>query len=356
MNSIKLGENIIDETTPPYIIAEIGVNHEGSLSKAKELIDLAKEGGAEAAKFQTYKANTLASVNSPAYWDLNKENTLSQHELFQKYDCFDEKEYIALYEHCHNVGIEFLSTPFDEVAVDFLEPLMNFFKIASADITNIPFLRKIASKKKPVLLSTGASNQAEINLAVSELHDYGCTDICLLHCILNYPTLNENANLDMINGLQQAYPDKIIGYSDHTLPDQQMLVLTAAYLKGALVLEKHFTHDKTLPGNDHYHAMDMEDLKRFKRNIEMLIELKGAKEKAPLPSEELSRENARRSIVLTQPVQAGKIISAKDLTCKRPGTGINPGHWDKVVGSKVLKSLQADHILEWQDLYITIRS
>ena len=204
MNSIKLGNQIIDDITPPYIIAEIGVNHEGSLEKAKELIELAKEGGANAAKFQTYKADTIASVNSPAYWDRSMESTASQHELFQKYDCFDEKDYIALCEHCHKVGIEFLSTPFDEVAVDFLDPLMPFFKIASADITNIPFLRKIAFKQKPVLLSTGASNQAEIDLAISELQKYGCKDLCLLHCILNYPTLNENANLDMINGLQES--------------------------------------------------------------------------------------------------------------------------------------------------------
>ena len=152
MNSIKLGNQIIDDITPPYIIAEIGVNHEGSLEKAKELIELAKEGGADAAKFQTYKADTLASVNSPAYWDRSKEHTGSQHELFQKYDCFEEKDYIALCEHCKNVGIDFISTPFDDLAVDFLNPLIPFFKIASADITNIPFLRKIASKNKPVIL------------------------------------------------------------------------------------------------------------------------------------------------------------------------------------------------------------
>ena len=354
MNSIRLGDRFIDETTSPYTIAEIGVNHEGSLDKAKELIELAHQGGADAAKFQTYKADTLASVKSPAYWDTNKENTRSQYELFRKYDSFDEKDYTVLYEHCNKVGIEFLSTPFDEVAVDFLDPLMTFFKIASADITNIPFLRKIASKQKPVLLSTGASNQAEIDLAVLELQEFGCKDVCLLHCILNYPTLNENANLDMINGLQQAYPHMVIGYSDHTLPDAQMLVLTAAYLKGAMVIEKHFTHDKNLSGNDHYHAMDVKDLRQFKDNIEMLIQLRGSKAKAVLPSEEISRLNARRSIVLKRPVEAGKIFEEKDLTFKRPGTGISPELWGQVIGCKTLKSLDEDHILEWSDIEVPV--
>ena len=227
---------------------------------------------------------------------------------------------------------------------------MPFFKVASADITNIPFLRKIASKQKPVLLSTGASNQAEIDLATSELQKYGCKDLCLLHCILNYPTLNENANLDMINGLQESYPDRVVGYSDHTLPDPQMLVLTAAYLKGALVIEKHFTHDKNLPGNDHYHAMDVEDLRQFKRNIEKLIKLRGAKVKVPLPSEEISRKNARRSIVLKRLVETGKILEVNDLTYKRPGTGISPEFWDQVIGCKTLKSLSEDQILEWTDI------
>jgi N-acetylneuraminate synthase len=350
MNSIKLGNRVIDETTSPYIIAEIGVNHEGSLEKAKILIELAHEGGADAAKFQTYKAGTLASVNSPAYWDLSKENTGSQYELFQKYDCFDEKDYIALYEHCEKVGIEFLSTPFDEAAIDFLDPIMSFIKIASADITNIPFLRKVACKQKPVLLSTGASNREEIDLAVSELQKHGCNGLCLLHCILNYPTLNENANLDMIGGLQEAYPNFVTGYSDHTLPDPQMLVLTAAYLKGALVIEKHFTDDKTLPGNDHYHAMDKADLKQFNENIETLIKLRGTKLKAPLPSEEISRENARRSIVLNRSVEVGTVLEENDLTCKRPGTGISPQFWDQVLGKIALKSLAEDHILKWSDI------
>jgi|TARA_Y100000310_G_scaffold343730_1_gene452749 N-acetylneuraminate synthase len=349
MVKIRLDSMSIDENSSPYIIAEIGVNHEGSLEKAINLIELAKKGGANAAKFQTYKADSIASVNSPAYWDRSKEKTNSQHELFQKYDNFNEKDYYLLSEHCNKVGIDFVSTPFDTFSVNFLDPMLSYFKIASADITNLPFLRKIASKHKPILLSTGASNMEEIDLAITELQENGSGEICLMHCILNYPTENENANLDMIEGLKKSYPEKVIGYSDHTLPDPQMLVLTAAYLKGAMVIEKHFTNDKTLPGNDHYHAMDVEDLKRFKKNIQMLQSLKGSKIKEPIPSEDISREHARRSIVLSHNVKAGTILSEDDLTCKRPGNGISPLYWDKVIKMKVLRNLEKDYILKWSD-------
>tara|TARA_Y100000310_G_scaffold338430_1_gene428067 strand:- start:465 stop:1538 length:1074 start_codon:yes stop_codon:yes gene_type:complete len=353
MPIMKLGNTVINTDSSPYIIAEIGVNHEGSLKKAKELIDLAREGGANAAKFQTYKADTIASVNSPSYWDQTKEKTTSQHELFQKYDSFNEKEYIDLFKHCQDVEIDFLSTPFDHAAVDFLDPLISFFKIASADITNIPFLRKIAPKCKPVLLSTGASNLTEIDTAVSELKSHGSKEICLMHCILNYPTENHNANLDMIMGLRDTYPDILIGYSDHTMPDPQMLVLIAAYLKGAIVIEKHFTYDKSLPGNDHYHAMDVEDLKKFCKNVAFLQTLKGSKDKTPLPSEEISRKNARRSIVITRDLNAGHVLGGSELMCKRPGTGISPQYWDKVIGSKTKNKLLNDHILKWSDIKLS---
>ena len=159
--------------------------------------------------------------------------------------------------------IDFLSTPFDDNAIEFLDPLVKFFKVASADLTNTPFLRKIGKKGKPVFLSTGASTLVEIDNAVDTLERSGCADIILLHCVLNYPTEHANAHLRMISGLKRLYPNHIIGYSDHTLPDNAMTSLLTAYILGAVVIEKHFTHDKTLQGNDHYHAMDKSDLSRF---------------------------------------------------------------------------------------------
>ena len=348
---IDLGSRLLDSSSLPYVIAEIGVNHEGSIDQAKHLIDLAKEGGADAAKFQSYKADTLASKNSPSYWDTTKESTKSQHELFSKYDNFGPDDYSLLADHCRNVGIDFVSTPFDFEAIDFLDPLVPFFKIASSDITNFPFLRYVASKNKPVLLSTGASTIGEIDAAVHILAEAGCQQVVLLHCILNYPTDNSNAHLRMINGLRRSYPNFILGYSDHTLPDPTMTSLTTAYLLGAVVIEKHFTHDKTLPGNDHYHAMDVEDLSRFIQRVHSIHELLGPLEfKKPIESESPSRKNARRSIVLKRDLPADHILCSDDLTCKRPGIGITPDHWDVVIGRTIRHSLVADHVLLWQDL------
>jgi len=350
MPSIRIGDRIISLQTMPYVIAEIGVNHGGSLDKALELIDLAQEGGADAVKFQTYKAETLASKNSPSYWDLSQEPTTSQYELFKKYDRFGQREYELAAEHCHRKGIHFLSTPFDEQAVNFLAPFMPCFKVASADITNLPLLRQVAAKGKPVLLSTGAATLAEIDLAVAELTLGGCFSLALLHCVLNYPTPYENAHLNMILGLKRAYPEYLLGYSDHTLPDPGMLILAAAYLKGARIIEKHFTHDKTLPGNDHYHSMDAMDLKRFIANLSLLRQVEGEVRKAPLASEAPARKNARRSIVLAQEVAQGTVLTEAMLTCKRPAFGVSPLYWDEVVGRLAAHDLPEDHILSWSDL------
>lgn len=348
---VVLGSRTMTPTSRPYIIAEIGVNHEGSLDLAKRLIELAKEGGADGAKFQSYKADTLASKHSPAYWDTSKESTRSQHELFQKYDNFEPADYAALAEHAKRCGIDFLSTPFDDAAVDYLQPLVPFYKIASADITNTPLLRRVARTGKPVVLSTGASNMDEIRWSVRTLHDAGATDVVLLHCILNYPCENRNAHVRMITGLAEAFPDYLIGYSDHTVPDPDMTALAVAYSLGAVVLEKHFTHDKTLPGNDHYHAMDVDDLRRFVERMGTIADILGETEaKSPIATEEISRLNARRSIVLARAVRAGQALTEADLTYKRPGTGVGPQDWDRVIGMTVNKDLDDDHVLTWDDL------
>ncbi len=346
MNKINLGGIFIDNESSPYIIAEIGVNHGGSISQAKKLIDLAKEGGANAAKFQTYKANTLASKNSPAYWDLKSEPTKSQYELFKKYDSFNEDQYKELSEYCSSINIEFLSTPFDDKSIDFLDNIMQFFKIASADITNLPFLKKIAKKGKPVVLSTGASTLEEIDDALNVLKENKCKDIALLHCILNYPTMDENAHLEMISSLKKLYPEHIIGYSDHTLPNDSMTPLVVAYLMGAKIIEKHFTHDKTLPGNDHYHSMDVIDLKIFKTIVSQIDALKGLEKiKKPIKTEEVSRRNARRSVVSNGKINKGDVITQEMLVAKRPGTGLEPKYIDTIIGSVAKDDIEDDTLL-----------
>lgn len=350
MPHIQLGDRRIGDDGPPYVIAEIGVNHEGSMETAKALVEQAKAGGAQAAKFQTYKAETLASRHSPAYWDTDQEPTESQFALFKKHDGFGDDEYRVLADHCAAVGIDFLSTPFDDHAVELLAPMVPFFKVASADLTNTPFLRKVAATGKAIVLSTGASTLDEIAVALGEIGRHGDGGVALLHCVLNYPTPYEAANLNMIDGLRQRFPDTVIGYSDHTVPDPSMAVLTAAYVKGARIIEKHFTNDKTLPGNDHYHAMDEGDLRRFSDNVGLLMQTAGATDKAPLQSEEIARANARRSIVLARAVKAGEALDADALTYKRPGTGISPADWDTVLGRHAGVDLEEDHVLQWDDL------
>ena len=347
---IRLGGRVVDADSDPYVIAEIGVNHGGSLELAKRLVELAREGGADAAKFQTYKAETLASRHSPAYWDTTKEPTLSQFELFKKYDAFGADEYRALAEHCARVGIDFVSTPFDDDAVDLLAPLVPFFKVASADLTNTPLLRRVAGTGKPVVLSVGASTTEEIDQALSTLGKAGASDVALLHCILNYPTSDENANLRMIGDLAARYPQCVPGYSDHTVPKDGLPSLVAAWLLGAVILEKHFTHDTSLQGNDHYHAMTSEHLRGFRLEVARIRPLLGSRRKHPLASEEIARTNARRSIVITRDVPAGHPLSEADITYKRPGTGISPLSWDDVIGRTTRRALAADDVLQWSDL------
>ena len=212
----------------PYIIAEVGVNHGGDFNKALKLIDLASEAGANAVKFQTFKAGHLASRNSPSYWDLNKEPITSQYKLFKKYDKFNKGDYLKLANYCNEKCVDFLSTPFDHSAVEFLDPLLSYYKIASADINNLPLLRKIAEYGKPIIISTGASTINEINHAIKLFEKYDISKLVIMHCILSYPTLDTDANLGMINDLKQKYPTQIIGYSDHTVPNKELDILMAA--------------------------------------------------------------------------------------------------------------------------------
>jgi len=351
MREITIGKRKIckDKFDKPYIIAEIGVNHEGSMEKAKLMMDQAKMGGADAVKFQTYKAEKLASRNSPAYWDLTKESTQSQYDLFKKHDKFGKEEFIELADYAHDIGIDFLSTPFDEEAADFLEPLVPAYKIASADITNVPLLRHIGSKKKPIILSTGASKISEIWNAIEILEESGSSDIALLHCVLNYPTRYENANLGMIKDMREKFSDYIIGYSDHTFPERIVDIFLTSWFLGAQIIEKHFTFDKSLPGNDHYHSMDVNDLTEVSRKIENILEIYGADKKNYLEDEEIARRNARRSIVAKKDINEGEILSAENLATKRPAFGIPALYYDDVIGRKAKKFIKEDEIINFGD-------
>ncbi|MDR2572944.1 MAG: N-acetylneuraminate synthase family protein [Desulfovibrio sp.] len=338
-----------EKTIPmPCVIAEAGVNHEGNMDIAKRLVAEAAEGGADAVKFQTYKAGALASKDSPAYWDTDKEPTKSQYELFKKHDSFWKKEFEALKKCCEAEGIIFLSTPFDVESAHFLNDLMDVFKISSSDITNKPFIRFLCDFGKPILLSTGAAHLHEIAEAVEWIEEKG-SPLALMHCVLNYPTADENAALGMIPALKRHFPEYVIGYSDHTLP-RDMHILETAVLLGARVLEKHFTHDKNLPGNDHYHAMDKNDLRRFLQRLQLTLTSIGEFSLRALPQEEPARAHARRSLVTARAVNAGRRLSPKDLTWKRPAHGISPRNYDEVLTMCARRDLPEDTVLVWADL------
>lgn len=340
----------------PYIIAEIGVNYYDiarlyeitPLEAALLMVDNAHKSGANAAKFQTYKAEKIASRNSPSYWDTSKESTTNQFDLFSKYDKFNEEDYIKIANHCNKIGIDFLSTPFDLDSVDFLDHLVKLHKISSSDITNYPLLKKVAKTGKKILLSTGASTIQEVGKAVEVIKLQGNSNIVLLHCILNYPTDNKNAHLRMIEDLKQFGYE--VGYSDHTLPDSGMIILTTSVMLGATYIEKHFTLDKSIPGNDHYHAMDPSDLQTFIQNLKVIEEVLGSSTKNFLPTEEISRQNARRGIYTSRNLLPGEVVTEKDIICKRPALGIPANEYDLVIGKTLNQKINEDQPIFWKNL------
>lgn len=343
------------KNTRPYVIAEMGVNFYDTakalnitpLEAAKMYIDAAETVGIDCVKFQSYKAGTIVSKNSPAYWDTTKEPTATQFELFLKYDGFGEADYQLLCDYTHSKGMDFTSTPFDYASVDYLEPMVDFYKISSSDLSNLPFIKYIGAKGKPVVISVGASYLSEIDEAVRALLESGCDDITLLHCVLSYPTDPKDANLLIIKTLKKVFPNLKVGYSDHVAPDENMLTLATAYFLGAEVIEKHFTLDKTLQGNDHYHAGDPIDFKKALDSFNWIDTVLGNGEKTVLGCERISRREARRSLVLTRNMKKGDIIRKEDIMPKRPGTGISPIYTDIVIGRSLKMDLSEDTILTW---------
>ena len=337
------------------LIAEIGVNYydiaakEGisNMEAAKKMVCEAKKAGVHAVKFQTYKAGALAAKESPAYWDISEERTASQYELFKKFDAFGYDEYQELARYCREQEIEFLSTAFDVEAADYLEGLMDVYKISSSDLNNHPFVEYQAKKGKPILLSAGASNAEEIDAAIACIRKYNRQPLVLMHCVLEYPTPYAHANLNKIISLKERYPDVVVGYSDHTKPDACADVIKTAYNLGAQVVEKHFTLDKSLPGNDHYHAMDPADAQNILEGVAFLHNIRGRYDLSCLESEQAARQNARRSLISVVEIKKGTPVVENMLTYKRPGTGIHPDDMGKLIGRRAIQDISEDMVLQW---------
>ena len=332
----------------PVLIAEIGVNfydlaeQEGisNMEAAKYMIDEAKDCGITVVEFQSYKAESIVSLTDEGASE-------SQYESLKRTDEFGVEEYRELAEYCQYKGMKFLSTPLDFESVDYLDEFMDIYNISSFDITNIPFIKYIASKNKPILLSTGASTIREIKQAVSAIEEVSSAEIAIMHSVLSFPTSYEDANLLMIKDLVENFPDYEIGYSDHTKSDERMTVLTTAYNYGANILEKHFTIDKSLPGDDHEYSMDSDDVIKFQWNVHFLSKINGKKNKQPLICETSARKEMRRSIVASRDIKKGEKISEDVLTFKRPGTGIYPSEIDKVIGRIAKEDIKEDTLIDF---------
>ena len=338
-----------------YLIAEVGVNYYeiaennklSPLEGAKLMIKEASAAGADAVKFQTYKAETLVRIDSPGSWDRNDIPIETQYELFKLYDHFGAEDYRQLAECCSENNIEFISTPFDKESVDYLDDYMNIYKISSSDISNIPLITQIAKKNKPIIMSVGASEVDEIDAAVELIMKYNDKRLTILHCVLEYPTPYNHANLLKIQSLTKRYPEAIIGYSDHTKPDANMDVLKTAYLYGAKVIEKHFTLDKTIKKrNDHFHSMDTEDLAKVKMGIEFLKTISGKPDLRCLDSEVLTRNSVRRSAVALVDIHVGDTLTEDKIIYKRPGNGLSPKECQFLLGLKATEEIMKDDIID----------
>ena len=326
------------------IIAEAGVNHNGSFELAKKMVDAAKEAGVDYVKFQTFNPKKLVSKYAEKA-EYQKETTGSdetQLQMLQKLT-LTEDNFLSLHDYCREVGIGFISTPFDLDSITFLETFdMDFWKVPSGEVTNLPYLEAIARTKRKVVMSTGMCDMNEIQDAIEVLEKNGTTEIILLHCNTQYPTPYEHVNLKAMNSIKDAL-HKEVGYSDHT---QGIEVPIAAVAMGATVIEKHFTLDKNMEGPDHKASLNPSELQQMVvaiRNIEQAI---GNGLKEPSSSEMANKGVARKSIVASRSIKQGEVFSEENLITKRPGTGISPMKWYEVIGKVASRDFSEDEMIE----------
>lgn len=323
-----------------YIIAEAGVNHNGSYELAKRMVAEAKKAGADAVKFQTFVSGNLVSLHAPKA-EYQRETTgeaESQLAMLKKLELpFDD--FIKLNEYARELGIDFLSTPFDDDSIDFLNTLnMSVWKIPSGEITNKPYLLKISRTKQPIILSTGMSSLEEIKEALELFNNYSREDITLLQCNTEYPTPFEDVNLNAMATLRKSFGVKI-GYSDHTLGIE---IAIAAVALGAEVIEKHFTLDRSMEGPDHRASLEPKELKQMVDSIRNVEKALGDSIKKPSPSELNNTAIVRKSIVARRDIERGEIFTEMNITTKRPGDGISPMRWDEVIGNAANKNYKKD--------------
>ena len=331
-------------TQKTLIIAEAGVNHNGNVELAKRMIEVAKEAGADIIKFQTAKLDKLVSrfAQMANYQKDNLGFAKTQKDML-KGITLSYEDFICLADYCKQVGIGFLSTPFDIESVFFLQKLgCPFWKIPSGEITNYPYLVEIAKTSKPVIMSTGMSELDEIKSAIRVLKENGCKEITLLQCNTQYPTPYEDANLNAMKTIEMETGLQV-GYSDHT---RGIEVPIAAVAMGAKVIEKHFTLDRNMEGPDHKASLEPKELKAMVSAIRNIEKALGDGEKRVSSSERENIVIARKSIVASKNIRKGEILSSDNITTKRPGSGINPMQWNEIIGTAAIRDFDEDELIE----------
>jgi len=325
-----------------YIIAEAGVNHNGSLDLAKQLIDAAAKAGANAVKFQSFKADNLCTSKAlkAEYQIIHDTQSHSQLEMLQRLE-LSQNDQMNLYHYTNKKGLDFLSTPFDIESAKFLNTLnLKYMKIPSGEITNYPYLKEIASYKKPIILSTGMCTIDEVKISVTTLQSFGTSlsNIILLHCTSEYPAPFEQINLNAMLKMKEELGVEI-GYSDHT---KGIEVSIAAAALGAIVIEKHFTLDQNLPGPDHQASLTPSELSNMIMSVRNIEKALGTSQKSPSANELLISNNVRKSIVAAQNISCGERFTEHNLTTKRPGTGLSPMKWNEIIGTLSQKDYKKD--------------
>jgi N,N'-diacetyllegionaminate synthase len=348
MERIQIQGRPIGEGHPCFIIAEAGVNHNGKLDLAQRLVDAAAEAGADAVKFQTFRATEVISVAAPKA-DYQKTTTGSEESQLEMVRPLEMSEAMtrAVADYAANRKILFLSTGFDEASIDLLDNLgVPAFKVGSGDVTTLPLLQFVASKRKPVILSTGMSYMEEVEVAVETLLSSGCPSIALLHCVSSYPADPRSANLKAMQTLKNMFKTAV-GFSDHSLGDELAI---AAVALGANIIEKHLTLDNALPGPDHKASLTPDAFRNMVSAIRLVEAACGDGIKKPTAGEQNVREVARRSIVAACEIPRGTVLTREMLAFKRPGTGIPPGDWQSIIGRRTLREIQFDALILTGDL------
>lgn len=336
-----------------YIIAEIGVNHNGNIDIAKQLILAAQKAGCNCVKFQTYKTEELVTeyANKAKYQIENtKKAQETQFQMLKKLELKYE-DFAVLKQFCQNLGIDFLSTPFDKESVDLLEKLgVTQYKVSSGDLTNKPLLQYIAGKGKKIMLSTGMATLDEIKDAIQWINEMGNDKIILFHCTSNYPAPLDSVNMNAMLTLKKEFPYPV-GYSDHT---EGIEISMMAVAMGAVVIEKHFTLDKKMDGPDHKASIEPDELAALAQNIRKIEKAFGTSDKMPTPAEFATRDVARKSLVFARDLKKGQYLTPQDLKCKRPGTGIPPKYYDVLIHKTLRRDCHKDELVRWEDLDINI--